>query len=35
VEQGRSDAVETARRWGLYDDIERCYILAYVCVPEA
>jgi SAM-dependent methyltransferase len=28
---GRFDLPETARKWGLYDDIESCYILAYVC----
>jgi SAM-dependent methyltransferase len=33
VDAGRFDSVETARRWGLFDDVERCYILAYVCVP--
>jgi SAM-dependent methyltransferase len=33
VAAGRFDPAETARRWGLFDDLERCYILAYVCVP--
>jgi SAM-dependent methyltransferase len=27
------DLLDTARHWGLFDDLERCYILAYVCVP--
>jgi SAM-dependent methyltransferase len=31
VSDGRFDLAETARLWGLYDDIESCYILAYVC----
>jgi SAM-dependent methyltransferase len=29
--EGSFDLPETARKWGLYDDIESCYILAYVC----
>jgi hypothetical protein len=33
VTSGRFDPAETARSWGLFDDLERCYILAYVCVP--
>ncbi len=33
VASGRFDAAEVARHWGLFDDLERCYILAYVCVP--
>jgi ubiquinone/menaquinone biosynthesis C-methylase UbiE len=28
---GRFDAADTARHWGMFDDIERCYLLAYVC----
>lgn len=35
VADGRFDLFETARKWGLYDDIERCYILAYVCRAPA
>ena len=31
VAERRFDLPETARRWGLYDDAEACYILAYVC----
>jgi SAM-dependent methyltransferase len=34
VAAGRFDTVDTARRWGLFDDIERCYLLAYVCTPD-
>ena len=33
VASGRFDMAEVARHWGLFDDLERCYILAYVCVP--
>jgi SAM-dependent methyltransferase len=33
VAAGRFDPAETARNWGLFDDLERCYILAYVCTP--
>lgn len=31
VTDGNFDLGDTARHWGLYDDLERCYILAYVC----
>ncbi|HKN40893.1 MAG TPA: hypothetical protein VJ456_17490, partial [Acidimicrobiia bacterium] len=31
VAESRFDLRETARKWGLYEDIESCYILAYVC----
>ncbi len=34
VASGRFDVADTARHWGLFDDIERCYILAYVCTPS-
>ena len=33
VAAGRFDQADTARHWGLHDDLERCYILAYVCTP--
>jgi SAM-dependent methyltransferase len=33
VEAGAFDVGETARQWGLFDDIENSYILAYVCTP--
>ena len=33
MEAGRFDSVEVARSWGLFDDIERCHLLAYVCTP--
>ena len=33
VASGRFDMAEVARHWGLFDDLERCYILCYVCVP--
>jgi SAM-dependent methyltransferase len=33
VETGVFDVGETARQWGLFDDIENSYILAYVCTP--
>jgi hypothetical protein len=33
VAAGRFDGADTARHWGLFDDPEHCYILAYLCVP--
>ena len=33
VDAGRFDITDTARHWGVFDDVERCYILAYVCIP--
>jgi SAM-dependent methyltransferase len=33
VEAGRFDTADVARHWGLFDDIERCRLLAYVCTP--
>ena len=33
VAAGRFDPVDTARRWGMFDEIEQCYLLAYVCTP--
>jgi SAM-dependent methyltransferase len=33
VEAGRFDMADVARHWGLFDDIERCDLLAYVCTP--
>ncbi|MGH9042434.1 MAG: class I SAM-dependent methyltransferase [Acidimicrobiia bacterium] len=33
MEAGRFDDDETARHWGLFDDLESCYILCYVCTP--
>lgn len=35
VAEGKFDLAETTRKWGLYDDPEVCYILAYVCRPQA
>jgi len=34
MEAGAFDVADTARQWGLYDDIENCYVLAYVCTPR-
>lgn len=31
VRRGVFDPAETVRRWGLYADVESCYILAYLC----
>lgn len=35
MEAGSFDVSRTARQWGLFDDIENCYVLAYVCTPLA
>ena len=35
VETGHFESVDVARSWGMFDDIERCYVLAYVCTPTA
>jgi SAM-dependent methyltransferase len=35
MEAGAFDVGETARQWGLFDDIENSYILAYVCTPRS
>ena len=34
VAKGKFDFADTAAHWGLYDDVERCYLLAYVCSPQ-
>jgi ubiquinone/menaquinone biosynthesis C-methylase UbiE len=33
MEAGVFDVSDTARHWGLFDDIGNSYILAYVCTP--
>ena len=33
VADGQFDMAVTAANWGLFDDVERCYLLAYVCTP--
>jgi SAM-dependent methyltransferase len=35
IAEARFDLPETARKWGLYHDLESCYILAYVCRTPA
>ena len=32
---GKFDIADTARHWGLFDEPEDCYILAYLCVPAS
>jgi SAM-dependent methyltransferase len=34
VAAGKFDMKNTARHWGMFDDIEECYLLAYVCVRD-